>query len=71
MTAAQASYLKTLCQEAGQEFDPDLTKAQASERIDELQKATGRRHRSLREIGSLIGSDGGGHCELAAHCRKP
>ena len=42
MTGAQASYLKTLCEEAGEEFDPDLTKADASKRIDALQEATGR-----------------------------
>ena len=37
MTAPQASYLQTLCQEAGEEFDPSLSKADASRRIDELQ----------------------------------
>jgi hypothetical protein len=42
MTGPQASYLKTLSQEAGEEFDPDLTKAEASKRIDELQHETGR-----------------------------
>ena len=42
MTGAQASYLQTLCEEAGEEFDPDLTKADASKRIDALQKKTGR-----------------------------
>lgn len=42
MTGAQASYLKTLTQEAGVEFDAELTKAEASERIDELQERTGR-----------------------------
>jgi Protein of unknown function (DUF3072) len=42
MTGAQASYLKTLCQEAGEEFDASLTKAEASKRIDELQARTGR-----------------------------
>lgn len=42
MTGAQASYLKTLCEEAGEEFDPSLTKAEASKRIDELQARTGR-----------------------------
>ena len=42
MTGAQASYLKTLCDEAGEEFDPSLTKAEASKRIDELQERTGR-----------------------------
>ncbi|PSJ39839.1 DUF3072 domain-containing protein [Allosphingosinicella deserti] len=42
MTAPQASYLKTLAQEAGEEFDPELTKAEASKKIDELQHETGR-----------------------------
>jgi len=42
MTGPQASYLQTLCQEAGEDFDPNLTKAQASERIDALQAKTGR-----------------------------
>ena len=42
MTGAQASYLKTLCEEAGEEFDPALNKADASRRIDELQAKTGR-----------------------------
>jgi uncharacterized damage-inducible protein DinB len=42
MTGAQASYLKTLCEEAGEPFDDSLTKAEASKRIDALQKQTGR-----------------------------
>ncbi|MBL6456486.1 DUF3072 domain-containing protein [Belnapia sp. T6] len=42
MTGAQASYLKTLSEEAGEEFDPELSKADASRRIDELQEKTGR-----------------------------
>ena len=42
MTGAQASYLETLCEEAGEEFDPNLTKAEASKRIDALQHKTGR-----------------------------
>ncbi len=42
MTGAQASYLKTLCEEAGEEFDPSLSKADASKRIDALQGKTGR-----------------------------
>jgi hypothetical protein len=42
MTGPQASYLKTLAQEAGEEFDPGLTKAEASKKIDELQHETGR-----------------------------
>ena len=44
MTGAQRSYLKTLCQEANEEFDENLTKAEASKRIDELQEKTGRHH---------------------------
>jgi hypothetical protein len=42
MTGAQRSYLKTLCEEAKEEFDENLTKARASTRIDELQEKTGR-----------------------------
>ena len=42
MTGAQASYLKTLSEEAGEEFDPNLSKAEASKKIDELQHETGR-----------------------------
>ena len=42
MTGPQASYLKTLCQEANEQFDETLSKADASKRIDELQAKTGR-----------------------------
>jgi len=42
MTGAQASYLKTLSEEAGAEFEDGLTKAEASKRIDALQEKTGR-----------------------------
>ncbi|BBX04603.1 DUF3072 domain-containing protein [Mycobacterium barrassiae] len=42
MTGPQRSYLNTLAQEAGREVPDDLTKAQASEIIDELQQQTGR-----------------------------
>ena len=42
MTGAQASYLKTLSEEAGEEFDETLTKAEASKKIDALQDRTGR-----------------------------
>lgn len=43
MTGAQRSYLETLAREAGEEAPvEDLTKAQASERIDALQEETGR-----------------------------
>jgi hypothetical protein len=42
MTGAQTSYLKTLSEEAGEEFSDSLTKADASKRIEELQQKTGR-----------------------------
>lgn len=42
MTGAQASYLKTLSEEAGEPFDETLTKGAASLRIDALQGKTGR-----------------------------
>ncbi|HVG39825.1 MAG TPA: DUF3072 domain-containing protein [Pyrinomonadaceae bacterium] len=42
MTGAQRSYLKTLSEEAKEEVDENLTKAEASQRIEELQQKTGR-----------------------------
>jgi hypothetical protein len=42
MTGPQASYLETLAREAGEQFDPNLSKAEASKKIDELQQETGR-----------------------------
>jgi hypothetical protein len=42
MTGAQASYLRTLSEQANESFDEDLTKSEASKRIDELQQRTGR-----------------------------
>lgn len=42
MTGAQESYLNTLATEAGEEVEEDLTKAEASKRIDELREKTGR-----------------------------
>ncbi|MBL0404373.1 DUF3072 domain-containing protein [Microvirga aerilata] len=43
MTGAQASYLKTLSEQAHkpEAFDPDLDKAEASKRIDGLKQAKG------------------------------
>jgi Protein of unknown function (DUF3072) len=43
MTGAQDSYLHTLATEAGEEVDEDLTKAEASKRIDDLREKTGRK----------------------------
>jgi hypothetical protein len=43
MTGAQASYLKTLCEQAQRPdlFDDNLTKAEASKLIDEMRKEAG------------------------------
>ena len=41
-TGAQMSYLKTLSDEAGEDLDDNLTKAEASKKIEELQEKTGR-----------------------------
>jgi hypothetical protein len=42
-TGPQQSYLSTLAQQAGEDVEPtELTKAEASERIDELKQETGR-----------------------------
>lgn len=51
MTGAQKSYLTTLSEEAGEPVDDTLTKAQASMRIDELQRLTGR-GRPTREVSN-------------------
>ena len=42
MTGPQRSYLQTLCREAGEDFDENLTKAEASKKIEQLQDKTGR-----------------------------
>jgi hypothetical protein len=42
MTAAQRSYLETLCRDTGEAFDETLTKADASKRIDELRARSPR-----------------------------
>jgi hypothetical protein len=41
-TGAQKSYLSTLARQAGEDVPEDITKADASEKIDELQDKTGR-----------------------------
>jgi hypothetical protein len=43
MTGAQASYLKTLCEQAQRPdaFNENLTKAEASKLIDEMRKEAG------------------------------
>jgi hypothetical protein len=58
MTGAQDSYVHTLAREAGEEVPEDMTKAEASSKIEELQqktgrgtRATGRRKTSARKKG--------------------
>jgi hypothetical protein len=41
-THRQRAYLETLAKEAGEELPDDLTKAEASDKIDELRQETGR-----------------------------
>ena len=42
MTPAQRSYLETLARDSGETIDEDLTKAEASKRIDELRDRSPR-----------------------------
>ena len=51
MTGAQRSYLKTLSEEAKEPFDENLSKADASRRIDELQARTGRGQHANQQDG--------------------
>jgi hypothetical protein len=45
MTGPQESYLRTLAREAGAEVPENLSKAEASRLIDELQRQSGRLRR--------------------------
>ena len=42
MTASQRSYLETLAQDTGEEVEDNLSKAEASKRIDELRQRSPR-----------------------------
>ena len=42
MTPAQRSYLETLARDSGETIEADLTKAEASKRIDELRDRSPR-----------------------------
>ncbi|MGA7328453.1 MAG: DUF3072 domain-containing protein [Rhodomicrobium sp.] len=46
MTPAQASYLRTLSEETGERFDPNMTKAEAAKKIDELRQRDPRLQQS-------------------------
>src|SRR3954464_5918755 len=61
MTGAQASYLKTLSEEAKEPFDESLTKAEASKRIDELQAMTGRGKPASDSANERNAGTGGGN----------
>jgi hypothetical protein len=54
MTGPQRSYLQTLAREAGREVDLDaMSKAEASQLIDELQAASGRGPGETRVSGRV------------------
>ncbi len=46
MTGAQESYVHTLARQAGEEVADDMTKAEASEKIDQLREKTGKKPRA-------------------------
>lgn len=53
MTGPQDSYVHTLAREAGEKIPEDMTKAEASEKIEELQAKTGRgKRRRPRSSGN-------------------
>jgi len=52
MTGPQDSYVRTLAREAGEEVPDEMTKAEASEKIEELQEKTGRGAKPLKKAAS-------------------
>ena len=55
MTGAQDSYVHTLAREAGEDVPEEMTKAEASEKIDELREKAGKaaaRPARARKAGS-------------------
>lgn len=70
MTGAQRSYLKTLCEEAHEPFDDTLTKAQASQRIDELQARTGRGRPAAQGAAGEPGPPGGARSGAGTDARN-
>ena len=59
MTGAQASYLKTLSEEAGEEFNQGLSKAEASKRIDALHVGIGEGELLRFEVADEVFALGG------------
>ena len=63
MTGAQRSYLKTLSEEAHEPFDENLTKAEASKRIEELQQIAGRGvEKGEGRVQATNPTESGEHC---------
>jgi hypothetical protein len=56
MTGPQRSYLQSLCREAGEEFDPILTNAEESKKIEELQAKTGHGNKWIPPKPPPVGS---------------
>jgi hypothetical protein len=63
MTAKQASWLRELCEQAGREFDPSLSKREASEAIKQLRPGHLTAAR-VREVASCpwCGVEAGAYC---------
>jgi len=82
MTDSQASFLKRLSTDAGEEFDPSLSKAAASRRIDELlnrgkggSAVSTSRRRTRKSAARAPAKAGGGMSEAqsalpAGACRR-
>ena len=49
MTGAQDSYLHTLARQAGERVEGDMTKAEASQKIDQLREKTGLKAKKPRK----------------------
>jgi hypothetical protein len=71
MTGAQRSYLQTLSEEAKEEFDGGLTKAEASKRIEELQARTGRGVERQQSHSGAAPTDGTHSADQAAKDETP
>jgi hypothetical protein len=59
MTGAQDSYLHTLAREAGEAIPEEMSKAQASEKIEDLQRKTGRGAKTQRPRKKAVGRKNG------------
>ena len=71
MTDAQASYLRTLSDDVGEDFDANMTKADASRRIDELQARSPRLEESAEGTAPHPSPADGGTSEPAQRPPRP